>query len=116
MQSQFMAMQCISSGSSEIKETIFEERDKHIEQLRKMGADIKHEKGASLSVINGAERLTGAVVEATDLRAGAALILAGLAAEGETIIKNSEHVERGYEKIEVALSGLGAEIKLRNLN
>ena len=109
-----MAMQCISDGVCTIRETIFEKRDTHIQQLIKMGAEIQHTEKPPVSVVTGVKELNGAEVEAQDLRCGASLILAGLAAKGETIIKNSEYVERGYEKIEAALRGLGADIKLIN--
>ncbi|MCL2406753.1 MAG: UDP-N-acetylglucosamine 1-carboxyvinyltransferase [Defluviitaleaceae bacterium] len=110
MQAQFAAMQCIADGECIIRETIFESRDKHFAELTKMGANIKVT-GDEVTV-KGMARLRGATVAAPDLRGGAALILAGLAASGETIVNNSEHVERGYESIEAALSWLGAEISL----
>ena len=112
MQPQFMAMQCISEGSCVINETIFEARNKHIQQLQRMGAAISHPAGGSATIVCGVESLQGATVEAMDLRGGAALILAGLCAEGETIVQNSEHIERGYDKIEKSLTTLGADIKL----
>jgi len=111
MQAQFMAMQCISQGSSLIRETIFDKRDKHIEELAKMGAHIASYDDNSKE-ISGVEGLSGAVTYAEDLRGGAALILAGLAADGVTIVKNSHHVERGYENIDLTLNELGADVVL----
>ncbi|HHW03953.1 MAG TPA: UDP-N-acetylglucosamine 1-carboxyvinyltransferase [Thermoanaerobacterales bacterium] len=109
MQAQIMAFLSLASGTSMIIETVFENRFMHVEELRRMGARIKIE-GRS-AVIEGVEKLSGAPVKATDLRAGAALILAGLAAEGTTTVMNAHHVERGYEDIAGKLSALGANIK-----
>lgn len=111
MQPQFMAMQCVSEGSCIINETIFEARDKHIHQLRSMGAVISRPHGSNATVVFGVKSLSGATVEAMDLRGGAALILAALTANGRTIVQNAHHVERGYEKIEEVLAGLGADIR-----
>lgn len=111
MQPQFTALLCLSHGSCVINETIFEARNKHIEELRRMGADITLLRSSPAMLIRGVKSLTGAKVEAKDLRGGAGLILAGLAAEGTTVIQNSVHVERGYDKIEDALSLLGADIR-----
>ena len=97
MQAQIMAYLSIARGTSMVIETVFENRFMHVEELRRMGAKIKIE-GRS-AVIEGVEKLSGAPVKATDLRAGAALILAGLAAEGKTQVMNIHHVERGYEKL-----------------
>ncbi len=110
MQSQFMAMLSIANGRSKIKENLFENRNKQIIELKKMGANI-YEICEKTSMINGVLQLNGRTVYAQDLRAGASLILAGLVAEGETTVKNSEHIERGYVKIEEKLSGVGANIK-----
>jgi UDP-N-acetylglucosamine 1-carboxyvinyltransferase len=112
LQAQVMDAQCVSEGICTIKETIFNGRDKHIKEFRKMGADIEYSPGTSKAKVRGVAKLRGAEVAAADLRAGAALILAGLAAEGETVVTNSGHVERGYEKIEAVLSALGAKIRL----
>lgn len=110
MQSQFMAMLSTADGQSIIKENLFESRDKQMYELNHMGANIKKlEKNEY--VINGVEKLTGREVKAEDLRGGASLILAGLIAEGTTIVKNSEYIERGYVKIEEKLKELGASIK-----
>ena len=99
----------LAEGTSIISETIFENRFKHVEELIRMGADIKVD--GRVAVIRGVKKLTGANVEAFDLRGGAALIIAGLAAEGTTSISNIHHVDRGYEKIEEKLKSLGADIK-----
>lgn len=108
MQAQFMALMAATQGTSIITETVFENRFMHAEELRRMGADIKIE-GRS-AVVEGCEKLTGAQVKATDLRAGAALIIAGLAAEGETIISNTYHIDRGYDNIVEKLRSVGAHI------
>ncbi len=108
MQAQFMALMSLSQGTSVITETIFENRFMHVAELRRMGADIKVE-GHS-AVVRGGERLTGAPLMATDLRASASLILAGLAAEGQTTVSRVYHIDRGYENIEEKLQRLGARI------
>lgn len=108
MQAQFMALLSIAEGTSVIIETVFENRFMHVSELKRMGADIKIE-GRS-AIIEGQGQLTGAPVKATDLRAGAALILAGLVSDGRTEISNIEHIERGYVDIEKKLQGLGAII------
>ncbi len=109
MQAQFMSLMTVTQGTSVLTETVFENRFMHAEELRRMGAHIKIE-GRS-AVIEGVQRLTGAPVKAPDLRAGAALILAGLAAEGETEIANTFHIDRGYDKIVEKLRGVGAKIQ-----
>lgn len=109
MQAQFMAMNTIADGTSSVIENIFENRFMHVQELQRMGAKIRL--NGNTAVITGVERLTGAPVMATDLRASASLILAGLAAEGETIVERIYHVDRGYERIEEKLSMLGADIK-----
>ena len=109
MQAQIMAMMSIASGLSVITETVFENRFMHVSELRRMGADIKIE--GRNAIIKGRPYLNGAPVMATDLRASASLILAGLAAEGVTEISRVYHLDRGYEKIEEKLSKLGANIK-----
>jgi len=113
MQAQFMAMQCVSAGSCDIHETIFEERDKHVFQLALMGANILHAPGTATSTVIGTTLLSGATVTAHDLRGGAALILAALAANGSSIIKNAHFIDRGYSRIDVALSSLGADVRKR---
>ncbi|MFA5074211.1 MAG: UDP-N-acetylglucosamine 1-carboxyvinyltransferase [Nitrospirota bacterium] len=109
MQAQFMSLMSLAEGTSVLHETIFENRFTHVAELRRMGADIQTE-GRS-AVVKGVSRLSGAPVMATDLRASASLILAGLAAEGVTVISRIYHLDRGYENIEQKLSGLGADIK-----
>ncbi|WP_454784091.1 UDP-N-acetylglucosamine 1-carboxyvinyltransferase [Legionella sp. WA2024007413] len=109
MQAQFMAMNSVADGSSTIVETIFENRFMHVQELQRMGAQIQL--NGNTAIINGVERLTGAPVMATDLRASASLILAGLVADGETSVERIYHVDRGYERIEEKLSLLGADIK-----
>lgn len=108
MQAQFMALMSVSDGTSIIIETVFENRFMHVDELKRMGANIKIE-GRS-AIIQGTNKLMGAPVKATDLRAGAALILSGLVAEGETEISNIFHIDRGYSNIEQKLSKLGAKI------
>ena len=109
MQAQFMSLMALAGGTSVINETIFENRFTHVAELRRMGADIVIE-GRS-AVVKGIPRLSGAPVMATDLRASASLILAGLAAEGQTVVSRIYHLDRGYESIEEKLSALGADIK-----
>ncbi|MFA5960399.1 MAG: UDP-N-acetylglucosamine 1-carboxyvinyltransferase [Tatlockia sp.] len=109
MQAQFMALNTIAEGTSSVIENIFENRFMHVQELQRMGAQI-HLNG-NTAMINGVEKLTGAPVMATDLRASASLILAGLAADGETVVERVYHVDRGYERIEEKLSLLGADIK-----
>jgi UDP-N-acetylglucosamine 1-carboxyvinyltransferase len=109
MQAQFMSLMALAEGTSVINETIFENRFTHVAELRRMGADIVVE-GRS-AVVKGVPKLSGAPVMATDLRASASLILAGLAAEGQTVISRIYHLDRGYDNIEQKLSALGADIK-----
>lgn len=108
MQAQMMAMLSIAKGTSLIIETVFENRFMHIDELRKMGAIIKID--GRTAIIQGVDELSGAIVSATDLRAGAALILAGLIAQGKTTIQNTYHIDRGYDRIEEKLKSLGAII------
>ena len=108
MQAQFCAMNAIAEGVGTITETIFENRFQHVLELQRMGADIQIE--GNTAICRGLERLTAAPVMATDLRASASLVLAGLAAEGETIVDRIYHVDRGYERIEEKLRQLGATI------
>jgi UDP-N-acetylglucosamine 1-carboxyvinyltransferase len=109
MQAQFMSLMSLAEGTSVINETIFENRFTHVAELQRMGADIQTD-GRS-AVVKGVSRLSAAPVMATDLRASASLILAGLAAEGQTVISRIYHLDRGYENIEQKLSALGADIK-----
>ena len=108
MQSQFLTAMTLARGTSVITETIFENRFKFIEELRKMGAKVKVE--GRTAIVTGVDSLTGARVFAKDLRGGAALVIAGLAAEGETIVENICHIDRGYDKFEEALLKIGARI------
>ena len=109
MQAQFMALDCVADGVGVVNETIFENRFMHVNELLRLGADIRVD--GHTAVVRGVERLTGAPVMATDLRASASLILAGLVAEGETTIDRIYHLDRGYENIEAKLSALGASIR-----
>ncbi|HVM37414.1 MAG TPA: UDP-N-acetylglucosamine 1-carboxyvinyltransferase [Sphingomicrobium sp.] len=112
MQAQFMAMLCLAGGESFLEETIFENRYMHVPELRRMGAQIDiHGRSA---VVHGVERLTGAAVMATDLRASMSLVLAGLCAEGETEVLRVYHLDRGYERLEEKLSAVGARIERRS--
>lgn len=109
MQAQFTAMNCIAEGSGVITEAVFENRFMHVHELQRMGADLKLE--GNTTITDGVETLTCAPVMATDLRASASLVLAGLVAEGETVVERIYHIDRGYEMIEEKLSQLGANIK-----
>jgi len=112
MQAQFMTMNAVADGVSEITETIFENRFMHVQELQRMGAmiDIKH----NTAIIRGIKKLEGANVMATDLRASASLVIAGLIAQGDTLIDRIYHLDRGYENLEVKLSQVGAAIKRVN--
>ncbi len=109
MQAQFSALNAVAEGSGTITETVFENRFMHIQEMQRMGADMRVEGNTAL--ITGVEALTGAPVMATDLRASASLILAGLVAKGETTVDRIYHIDRGYECIEEKLSQLGARIR-----
>jgi UDP-N-acetylglucosamine 1-carboxyvinyltransferase len=109
MQAQFMALMCIAEGTSVIRETIFENRFMHVAELKRMGADITIE--GSTATVKGVKRLKGAPVMATDLRASASLVLAGLAAEGDTVVDRIYHLDRGYERLDKKLKNLGAQIE-----
>jgi len=109
MQAQFMALNCIAEGSSMVVETIFENRFMHVQELRRLGAQIDVE--GNTAVIRGCAQLEGAAIMATDLRASACLVIAGLVAQGETVVDRIYHLDRGYEHIEAKLSALGAQIR-----
>ena len=109
MQAQFTAMNSIAEGSGTITEAVFENRFMHVHELQRMGADLKLQ--GNTTITDGVEILTCAPVMATDLRASASLVLAGLVAEGETVVDRIYHIDRGYETIEEKLSQLGASIK-----
>ena len=110
MQAQFMAMNAIAEGSCRITETIFENRFMHAQEINRLGADIRL-LGPSQAVVNGIESLKAARVMATDLRASSSLVVAGLVAEGRTLIDRIYHIDRGYEMIEEKLSALGADVQ-----
>jgi UDP-N-acetylglucosamine 1-carboxyvinyltransferase len=109
MQAQFMAMNTIAEGAASVTETIFENRFMHVQELRRLGANI--EVSGYTALVRGVPRLDGAIVMATDLRASACLVLAGMVAAGETTIERIYHLDRGYERIEEKLTQLGARIK-----
>jgi len=109
MQAQFTALNAVAEGTGTITETVFENRFMHVQEMQRMGADIRVE--GNTAIITGVEKLIGAPVMATDLRASASLILAGLVAEGDTIVDRIYHIDRGYELIEEKLAQLGATIK-----
>ncbi len=108
MQPQFMTLMTVATNTSMVTETVFENRYKHVMELRRMGADIRLE--GQTAVIKGIPRLSGAMVEASDLRAGAALVLAAMAAEDGTVLEQVEHIDRGYERLENKYNALGARI------
>jgi UDP-N-acetylglucosamine 1-carboxyvinyltransferase len=109
MQAQFMALNCISQGTAKVTETIFENRFMHVNEMVRLGANIQIE--GKVAVVEGVEKLSGATVMATDLRASASLVIAGLVAEGETQIERIYHLDRGYDQMETKLRGLGANIE-----
>jgi UDP-N-acetylglucosamine 1-carboxyvinyltransferase len=109
LQAQFMAMMCFADGVSVLEETIFENRFMHAPELLRMGAHVEVHGGTA--TVTGVEKMTGAQVMATDLRASVSLILAGLRAEGETQVNRVYHLDRGYERIEQKLSAVGANIE-----
>jgi UDP-N-acetylglucosamine 1-carboxyvinyltransferase len=109
MQAQFMALNCISHGTAKVTETIFENRFMHVNEMVRLGANIQID--GKVSVVEGVEKLSGATVMATDLRASASLVIAGLVAEGDTLIERIYHLDRGYDQMEAKLRGLGADIE-----
>lgn len=109
MQAQFMALNCVGEGTAMVTETIFENRYMHVQELRRLGADINVD--GHTAVVKGVPTLEGATVMATDLRASASLVIAGLVARGETVIDRIYHLDRGYERIEEKLSQLGARVR-----
>ncbi len=112
LQAQFMALMTLAQGTSVISETVFENRFMHVTELMRLGADITPK--TQVAVVRGKSKLSGAPVMATDLRASASLVLAGLIAQGETLVSRIYHLDRGYEKLESKLSALGAKIKRVN--
>jgi UDP-N-acetylglucosamine 1-carboxyvinyltransferase len=109
MQAQFMALDCVAQGTSRVTETIFENRFMHVQEMNRLGAQIEID--GHTAIVNGVDKLVGAPVMATDLRASASLVIAALAAEGDTLIDRIYHLDRGYDKMEVKLSGVGAQIQ-----
>jgi UDP-N-acetylglucosamine 1-carboxyvinyltransferase len=109
MQAQFMALNCISQGTAKVTETIFENRFMHVNELVRLGANIQID--GKVAVLEGVEKLSGATVMATDLRASASLVIAGLVAEGETTVDRIYHLDRGYDQMEAKLRGIGADIE-----
>ncbi|MGS1008056.1 UDP-N-acetylglucosamine 1-carboxyvinyltransferase [Achromobacter anxifer] len=109
MQAQVMALNAVADGTSVVVETIFENRYMHVQELRRMGADIDID--GHTAIVRGVPKLSGATVMATDLRASASLVIAGLAAEGETLVDRIYHLDRGYDQMEVKLRALGANIQ-----
>jgi UDP-N-acetylglucosamine 1-carboxyvinyltransferase len=109
MQAQFTALNTVAEGTGVIVETVFENRFMHVQELRRLGADIKVE--GNTAIVQGVPKMTAAPVMATDLRASASLVLAGLVASGDTMVDRVYHIDRGYENIEEKLSGLGARIR-----
>ena len=109
MQAQFMAINCVANGVAMIRETIFENRFMHAVELQRLGADIRID--GNTAVVQGVAKLEGATVMATDLRASASLVVAGLVAEGETTIERIYHLDRGYERLEEKLAALGAKVR-----
>lgn len=109
MQAQFMALDCIANGTARVTETIFENRFMHVQEMNRLGAHIEID--GHTAIVNGVEKLVGAPVMATDLRASASLVIAALAAQGETLIDRIYHLDRGYDRMEVKLSAVGAQIQ-----
>jgi UDP-N-acetylglucosamine 1-carboxyvinyltransferase len=109
MQAQFMALNVVSEGASKVTETIFENRFMHVPELQRMGANIQID--GKVAVMEGVEKLSGAMVMATDLRASASLVIAGLVASGETLVDRIYHLDRGYDQMEAKLRGIGADIE-----
>jgi UDP-N-acetylglucosamine 1-carboxyvinyltransferase len=114
MQAQFMAMLAVSEGNSVITETVFENRLQHVAELKRMGANIKVK--GNHAIVEGVSSLSGATVTATDLRASAALVIAGLAAQGKTVMQGLHHLDRGYDNLEAKMRSLGAKIERVRVN
>jgi UDP-N-acetylglucosamine 1-carboxyvinyltransferase len=109
MQAQFMALNAIADGPSRVVETIFENRFMHVQELNRLGANVTIDGNTAL--VTGVEKLSGAKVMATDLRASASLVIAGLCAEGETLIDRIYHLDRGYDRMETKLTAVGANVR-----
>jgi UDP-N-acetylglucosamine 1-carboxyvinyltransferase len=108
LQAQFMALACVAEGTSQVRDFVFPDRFRHVDELARLGARIARSGG--LATVDGVGRLSGAVVTASDLRASAALVLAGLNAEGETVVRRANHLDRGYERLDCKLARLGARL------
>ncbi|MFT7468820.1 MAG: UDP-N-acetylglucosamine 1-carboxyvinyltransferase [Candidatus Pseudothioglobus sp.] len=104
-------MNCIAEGTATVKETIFENRFMHVHEMNRMGANIRLEGNNTIAIVQGVESLKAAPVMANDLRASVSLVIAGLIAEGDTIVDRIYHIDRGYEQVEEKLRGLGANIE-----
>lgn len=111
LQAQIIAMNCIADGTATVKETIFENRFMHVHEMNRMGANIRLEGNNTIAIVKGVDRLKGAPVMANDLRASVSLVIAGLVAEGDTVVDRIYHVDRGYEQVEEKLQQLGANIR-----
>jgi UDP-N-acetylglucosamine 1-carboxyvinyltransferase len=109
MQAQFMALNVVAEGSSRVTETIFENRFMHVNEMVRLGARIQID--GKVAMIEGVSKLSGATVMATDLRASASLVIAGLVADGETLVDRIYHLDRGYDQMEAKLRGIGADIE-----
>jgi UDP-N-acetylglucosamine 1-carboxyvinyltransferase len=109
MQAQFMVLDCIAAGTARVSETIFENRFMHVNELLRLGARI--EVDGHTALVHGVSRLSGATVMATDLRASASLVIAGLVADGQTVVDRIYHLDRGYDRMEAKLRGIGADIE-----
>ena len=110
LQAQIMALNCVAEGTATIRETIFENRFMHVHEMNRMGANIRLEGNNTTAIVEGVDQLTGAPVMANDLRASVSLVIAGLAAQGETTVDRIYHIDRGYEQVEEKLQGIGADI------
>ena len=109
MQAQFVALNAVAEGTALVTETIFENRFMHVQEMRRLGAHIEVQ--GHTAVVHGVDALAGATVMATDLRASASLVIAGLVADGETLVDRIYHLDRGYDRMEAKLRGLGADIE-----
>jgi UDP-N-acetylglucosamine 1-carboxyvinyltransferase len=109
MQAQLMAVNCVAEGTATVAETIFENRFMHVNELVRLGAKI--EVDGKMAVVTGVDKLSGATVMATDLRASASLVIAGLVADGQTVVDRIYHLDRGYDRMEAKLQQLGADIE-----
>jgi UDP-N-acetylglucosamine 1-carboxyvinyltransferase len=109
MQAQFMAVNCVAEGTAKISETIFENRFMHVNELIRLGAKIDVD--GHTAMVTGVQRLSGATVMATDLRASASLVIAGLVADGDTAVDRIYHLDRGYDRMEAKLRAIGADIE-----